>query len=640
MRNRLLSVALLVAVLTPFAVAKDKDKEKNKLNTPGPVQLDQAGDKWARNALKKMSVEQKIGQLLMIWARAEFLNVNSAEYIRMRDTMRRLHIGGFGLTVRVDGPFLLRNEPYEAAMLTNQLQRDSEFPLLFAADFERGLSMRLYGATVFPHAMAFGADGNLADAEAFGRITAEESRAIGVHWNWFPDADVNSNPANPIINTRSFGEDPAMVGKMVAAYIQGAHEGGMLTTAKHFPGHGDTATDSHLGLAAVDGDVNRLESVELPPFQDAINAGVDAIMVAHVSVKALEPDPNKVATTSPAIVTGLLKKKMGFQGLVVTDALDMNGLMRIYSQGGQNPSGAAAVAALKAGDDMILIPGDIEGAYSGMLNAVKSGEIPMSQIDESVLKVLRAKASVGLNKGNLVDVERLKDVVAAPASLATGQRIADAAVTLVRDNGRVLPLKRQARGTPEPTNPYLRVEQTRNQVVAVIFSDDVRSENGRVFERELRQRAPEARVFFVDSRIAGGMTDQILQAVGEAQTVLVPVYAIPSAGRASAQLQDATSNLMQRIVQTAPERTVMIALGNPYVARDFPGVQNYMCTFSNATVSELSAVKALFGEIAIRGKLPVTIPTIAQRGAGIERAQASAQGGNKSDASSKTSAAP
>ena len=634
MLRKLALSALLAACLVPFAAAKDKEK----FQASDPVRLDREGDKWAQKTLKKMSLEQKIGQLIMIWCRAEFLNVKDPEYIRMRDTMQKYHIGGFGMTVRVDGPFLLRNQPYEAAMLLNQLQRESELPLMFAADFERGLSMRLHGTTVFPHAMAFGADGSLADAEAFGRINAKEARAIGVQWNWFPDADVNSNPANPIINTRSFGEDPKQVGALVSAYIKGAHEGGMLTTAKHYPGHGDTATDSHLGLAAVEGDINRLDSIELPPFQDAINAGVDAIMVAHVTVKALEPDPKRVATTSSAVVTDLLKKKMGFQGLVVTDALDMNGLMRIYAGTG-NPSGAAAVAALKAGNDMILIPGDIGGTYNGMLNAVKSGEIPLSQIDESVLKVLRAKASVGLNRARLVDVDNMKEVIAAPEDIATGQRIAEAAVTLVRDNGDLLPLKRQPRGTPEAANPYLRVDQSRNRTVAVIFSDDVRSENGRVFERELRQRVPEARIFFVDPRIAGGMTEQIMQAVGEAQAVIVPVYAIPSAGRVIA-LQDATTNLMQRILQAAPGRTVVIALGNPYIARDFPAVQNYLCTFSNATVSELAAVKALFGEIAIRGKLPVTIPQVAQRGTGIERGAQTAQQGRAKDASSKTAAAP
>lgn len=635
MLKRLALFAVLVALLVPFAYAKDKEK----FQAPGPVRLDKEGDKWARNTLKKMSLEQKIGQLIMIWCRAEFLNVQDPEYVRMRDTMRKYHIGGFGLTVRVDGPFLLRNQPYEAAMLVNQLQRDSDLPLMFAADFERGLSMRLHGVTVFPHAMAFGADGSVADAEAFGRIVAREARAIGVEWNWFPDADVNSNPANPIINTRSFGEDPKMVGELISAYIKGAHEGGMLTTAKHYPGHGDTATDSHLGLSAVTGDIQRLDTIELPPFQDAINAGVDAVMVAHLTVKSLEPDPNRVATTSPAVVTDLLKKKMGFQGLVVTDALDMNGLMRIYRDSG-NPSGAAAVAALKAGNDMILIPGDIDGTYNGMLNAVKSGEVPLAQIDASVLKVLRAKASVGLHKAKLVDVDQMNDVIATPEDVATGQRIADAAVTLVRDNGQVLPMKKQPRGTPEPSNPYLRVEQTRNRTVAVVFTDDVRSEYGRVFELELRRRVPEARVFFVDSRIAGGMAEPILQAVGEAQSVIVPVFAFPSAGKGTAGLQNATSNLMERIVQTAGAHAIVVALGNPYIIQGIPQAQNYMCTFSSETVSERAAVKALFGEIPIRGKLPVTIPQVAERGSGIERGLQAAQQGGAKDASSKTSAAP
>src|SRR5689334_21708540 len=213
MLKRLALCAVLVSCLVPSAIAKDKEKEKDKFQAVGPVQLDKEGDKWARSTLKKMSVEEKIGQLLMIWCRAEFLNVKNPEYIRMRDTMKKYHIGGFGMTVRVDGPFLLRNQPYEAAMLINDLQCELEYPLMFAADFEHGLSMRLHGVTVFPHAMAFGADGNPADAEAFGKIVAKEARAIGVQWNWFPDADVNSNPANPIINTRSFGEDPKKIGR-------------------------------------------------------------------------------------------------------------------------------------------------------------------------------------------------------------------------------------------------------------------------------------------------------------------------------------------------------------------------------------------------------------------------------------------
>ena len=285
----------------------------------------------------------------MIWCRASFLNVESPEYLQWRDAMQKYHVGSFAMTVHVDGPFLLRTEPYEAAELLNRLQKESKLPLLFAADFERGVATRLMGTTNFPHAMAFGADGKMEDAETFGRITAQEARAVGVHWNFFPDADVNSNPANPIINTRSFGEDPKQVGDLVTAYIKGAHAGGMLTTVKHFPGHGDTATDSHLGVASVNVDRAHLDSIELPPFRQAIAAGVDSVMVAHVTVPALDPDPNHVATISPHVVSDLLEKQLGFKGLIVTDALDMAGLTHLFA----NDIGRAAVEAFKAGNDLL-----------------------------------------------------------------------------------------------------------------------------------------------------------------------------------------------------------------------------------------------------------------------------------------------
>ena len=265
------------------------------------------------------------------------------------------------MTVHVDGPFLLRSEPYEAAELLNRLQKDSKLPLLFAADFERGVATRLMGATNFPHAMAFGADGKLEDAETFGRITAQEARAIGVHWNFFPDADVNSNPANPIINTRSFGEDPKQVGDLVSAYIKGAHEGGMLTTVKHFPGHGDTATDSHLGVASVNVDRSSSRLDRIAAFRQAIAAGVDAVMVAHVTVPALDSDPNHVATISPEVVSDLLEKQLGFKGIVVTDALDMAGLTHLFA----NDIGRAAVEAFKAGNDLLLIPADLPRLVPG-----------------------------------------------------------------------------------------------------------------------------------------------------------------------------------------------------------------------------------------------------------------------------------
>ncbi len=620
----------ILAVILCIAIAAFS---KDKFQHPGPIHLDRNGEKWAEKTLRKLSLDEKVGQMFMIWARVVFMNVDGPQYTALRDAMRKYHVGAFGVSVPYEGGFLYKNEPYETAMLLNQLQRDSDLPLIFAADFERGLDMRLHGVTAFPHAMAFGAAGKPEYAEAFGRITAEEARAVGVHWNFFPVADVNSNPANPIINTRSFGEDPQQVGDLVAAYIRGAKQEGMLTTAKHFPGHGDTDTDTHLDFARVGGDLARLNSVELPPFRRAIEAGVDSVLIAHVTVPALEPDPNRVATTSPAIVTGLLKEKLGFKGLVITDAMDMNGLMRLYYGKGENPSGRAAVEAVKAGNDMILIPQDLDGAYNGILKAVRSGEIAESRIDESVLKILKAKASLGLHRARLVDIEAVNKIVDRPENVATGRAIAEDAIALVRDNGRVLPLKKT--GTAAASNPYVSVEETAKHMAVVLFTDDMRSDTGRTFERELRARAPDAQIIPVDLRSAAGMADEVLAAVGRVQTVLAAIYVSPVAGktvkaggtlRNTVSLADAPAELLRRILTQAGERTVVIALGNPYLAADFPQAQNYMCTFSNSAVSEAAAVEALFGEIKLHGKLPVTIPGYAARGTGLDHFQRTPEG--------------
>src|SRR5579863_2656076 len=621
---RKLALVLLLPLLVCAASAE------NRYQTGRPVHLDGNGEKWAEKTLRKLSTEEKVGQLFMIWVRAEFLNVESPEYLQLRDTMRRYHVGSFAMTVPWDPPFLHRSEPYEAAVLLNRLQQDSKLPLLIAADFERGLSMRLHGTTEFPHAMAFGAAGKQEYAEAFGRITALEARAIGVHWNFFPVADVNSNPANPVINTRSFGEDPQQVGDLVAAYIRGARANGMMTTAKHFPGHGDTATDSHLGLAEVTGDLARLNSVELPPFRRAIEAGVDSVMVADVTVPALDPRTDHVATTSSPIVTGLLRGQLGFQGIVVTDGLDMAGLTSLYAA----DIGRTAVDAFKAGNDLLLLPVDLEACYRRMAEAVKSGEISSARLDASVLKILKAKASVGLHKNRVVKLEAISELVGRPANMAVGEQVANDAITLVRDSGKVLPLK--PAGTTPVHLPYQDVDVLHNRLVVVILSEDVRTDAGRGLERQIHQRVPDANVIYVDSRIAEGMSAKILKATGEAQAVVVATYVVPVAGRAllgrngavtnSVSLDDASAVLLKQVLESGADKTVVLAMGNPYVAQSFPEIQSYLCAFSNVPVSEAAVVKALFGEIPIRGHLPVTIPGIAVRGAGIERPAHIAEG--------------
>jgi beta-N-acetylhexosaminidase len=635
MRKKLVLLGVLLA-LCRLALGED-------FQHPGRVKLDRDGDRWAQRTLKKLSLEEKIGQLFMVRVQAQFLDLRSPDYLRLQEQIAKFHLGSVLVTVPAEGPFLYKTEPYEVAMLVNQLQRDSKLPLIVAADFERGLSMRLNGATIFPHAMAFGAAGKPELAEQFGKIVAREARAVGVEWNFFPVADVNSNPANPIINTRAFGEDPEQVAALEVAYIQGARQEGMLTTAKHFPGHGDTASDSHLGLAAVNRTRDQIEQIDLLPFRSAISAGVDSIMVAHVTAPALEPDAAKVATTSEAIINGLLKQELGFQGLVVTDALEMGALTRLYPQGGPAASGRAAVDAFKAGNDMLLLPSDLKGAYQGLLEAVRSGEISEARMNESVLKILRAKASVGLHKARLVDMNAVAARVAQPESLVLAQQVAVSSLTLVRENGQVLPLQSTLarrnghpdkelsinNGTSTASRAYGNLERQAAPLLCVILTDDVRTENGRQLERELRRREPEVQVVYLDSRFAAAMAAEVQNVARSAGKILVAVYMVPTAGRAikkegsvatnSVSLAQTPATVLQSILDVARQKTVVVAFGSPYIAADFPEIENYLCAYSNVPISENAVVQALYGQTAIQGHLPVTIPGIGPRGAGIQK---------------------
>jgi beta-N-acetylhexosaminidase len=606
---QLLRIGLAIALFLlsgPSRLALDKHSESPRKHSQ------KEGKEWAEATLGALSLDEKVGQLFMVRLRVELLH-RKPEYDRLRDSIRKYHVGSLAMSAPRSGRPLRRDRRYETVILLNQLQEESKLPLLVAGDFEQGvLPARLFGTTVFPHAMAFGAAGKVAYAEDFGRITAQESRAIGVHWNLFPVADVNSNPANPIIGTRAFGANPQQVGDLVAAYIRGARANGMLTTAKHFPGHGNTATDSHLAVPKVDEDLKTLTTVDLPPFRSAIAAGVDAIMTAHVRVPALDPDPNRVATTSPRVVTDVLKNQLGFKGLVLADALDMAGLSRFY---GANP-GRAAVDAFKAGNDVLTMPADLDASYRSVLEAVRSGEISQDRLNESVLKILRAKASLGLDKNRLVDVTAIPRVVGSPQNIAVGQRISDDSVTLVRDNGKLLPLRTWG---SNKSLTQRASKELRRGTLAVILCDNVRAEDGRVLEREIRARLPDVRVVYVDPRVAPERSDLVVKSAEQAGKVIVAVYIVPSAARSMkvgrtskhpASLPDSTSELLNRILARAADRTLVLAMGSPYLTDDFPEIQNYICTFSNASVSEISAVRALFGEIPIRGQLPVILTNV------------------------------
>ncbi len=400
---------------------------------------------------------------------------------------------------------------------------------------------------------------------------------------------------------------------MVDAYIEGAHRGGMLTTVKHFPGHGDTDTDSHLSLARVNGNTDRLNSVELVPFRSAIAAGVDSVMVGHLLVPAIEPDPNLPASISAKVITGLLKEQLGFHGLIVTDALDMAGLTKVFTGSEHDIAAAEAVAAVRAGNDMVIIPGDLDGAASGLLNAIKKGEISEARVDESVLKILCMKASLGLNRNRVVDLSAVEKDVAQPKSGVIAQKATDEAVTLVSDTGKIVPLPGHA--------------GRRGAIVAVVFTDRVQgSEGGREFVAELRKHAPGTPVFFVDEANAGFVANDVMDAVRNAGYVIALAEAVPNPRRTteghtggSAGLDSKPMQLLSDIVVTAGPKTIVAAFGNPYTGGSIPGVQTYVCTFSNTPGSASSLVDALFGEVPIHGRLPVTIPGFAIRGAGLDR---------------------
>jgi beta-N-acetylhexosaminidase len=386
----------------------------------------------------------------------------------------------------------------------------------------------------------------------------------------------------------------------------------MLTTLKHFPGHGDTDVDSHLNLARVNAPLERLNAVELPPFEAGIKAGSDAVMIAHVAFPALEPDSTKIATTSKKVVTGLLREQMGFKGVVVSDAMEMKGLTKLYPGDSSKAAGRAAVETVKAGQDLLELPSDLDGTFNGLLQAVRSGEISRAQIDASVRRLLLVKAKAGLDTPgkHLVDLNQIQYSVGKPSSYALAQEVADHAVTLVRDDNHMVPLQR---GESAP-------------VLVLIFVSDAHGDEGRVLEREIRSRIPAARVIYIDRRSAAVEAEGIATLASKAQRIVAAVYSVSQPGpveaaatTASGLSAEGSAGILRNILSSAGERTVVLALGSPYSILNFPTERSYLCMYSWVPTSEKSAVKALFGEIPIHGKLPVTLPGIAKRGDGIDK---------------------
>ena len=577
---------------------------------------------WVEQTLKHLSLEEKVGQMLQVRIYADYQDLPNPEYLYVRDQIRKYHIGSVDLDARMIGPNLVKASPLQVAKTLNQLQSDSELPLLVGADIERGLASRVSQVPEFPFPMAFGAIADPELVEQFGAIAALEARAIGIHWAFGPVADVNSNPANPIINTRSFGEDPHQVSSLVAAYIRGAHRNGMVVAVKHFPGQGDTATDPHVKVTRIEADRDHLNRYEFPPFEAAISAGADSVMLAQASAPALDADETRIATTSPKIVEGVLRKELGFQGLVLTDALEMRGLMGLYPLDA-NPSAKIAVDAVKAGDDVLMLPLNLDAAFSGIVAAVRSGEIPESRIDASVKRILRMKAAVGLDKSRFVDLDHLRSVFSGPDPAEFAQRISDSAVTLVRSSGGVLPLTASSNELiGKSISQDARTASKDHKLVVITFADSPGSRLGPTFEKELKVHRPDAEVFhyFNDHRGSNALASEVLSAAKSADEVVIAAFMTHATGRQLVSrgivrtvvgLSGEGAQLLGDIVDANPAKTVVIALGSPYLIEDYPKIQNYICTYSLTPTGEVTAVRALFGEIQNHAKLPVTLPGVA-----------------------------
>jgi beta-N-acetylhexosaminidase len=592
---RKLSRWLLPLALLSMATTGSTQKSTRAPAAPTAAKLSPEGQRWVSETLQSMSLDEKIGQLFAVWAYGSFLSTESQDYKDLLRDVEEKHIGTFAIQTQ-GSPLgiVVRSRVYPTAVLVNMLQRHAKVPLLVAADFERGTSMRVEEGSSFPHSMAVAATGRPEDAYTMGKITALEARAIGVPWIFAPDADVNNNPENPIINTRSFGEDPARVSQFVAAFVRGVEENGGMATAKHFPGHGDTSTDSHLDLPLVSSDRAHLEQVELAPFRAAIAAGAGSIMTGHLAVAALEPDPNVPATMSPKITTDLLRGEMGFDGLVVTDALDMGGVTVRY------PPGEVAVRSILAGADVLLVPPVLDAALQAVHEAVASGRIPMARIDDAVTRVLRAKAKLGLNKSKLVDLEAIAGTFDRPEYDAAALDIADRGVTLLRDDQHLLPL--------DSTKPL--------RVLLVAASGDVDPTPASDLESELRWRVDSLASVRIDTRFARADAAK-LPSPDTYDVAIAAIFVRVTDRKGSIGLPDDESAVIDRLL-AAGKPVVVACFGSPYLAERFPSAKTWIAAFSTMDVAQWAVGRALFGQIAVAGKLPVNIPGVAALGSGLD----------------------
>ena len=547
---------------------------------------------WVELTLASMTLEQRAGQVMMVRAFGEYYAADAAQRHRLTGMVQSLELGGV---------ILFRSEAYEAAALIADLQRTAtnfgQPPLLVAADFEWGAEFRVGGAVPYPTAMAVGATGNIKAAEWMGRASGRDARALGIHWIFAPVADVNSNPRNPVINVRAFGENPDQVGRFAAAFISGAQASGSMATAKHFPGHGDTGVDSHIDMPVLRVDSQRLQAVELAPFRAAIEAGVSSIMTAHLSVPAITADEHLPATLSHAVLTDLLRNQLDFKGLVVTDAMEMGGINRHWW------SGQAAVQALAAGADMVLLPPFPNAVRDAIVRAVESGELSAERLDAAVRLVLQYKARLGLHlslaEASLADLPNRF----APASDALrAEEVGVAAVTLLRDRNEIFPLD----------------ARDRHRVLVVGISDTDAPVDVTTLSTSLRESLEDVTSRSIDGRTNGEEVAALMAEASRASVVVMAVRARVRSNQEKITLPEKQQRYGQ-MLSSLDVPVIMVALGSPYVVGAFPDAGAAVAAYGWSQPLQRALASAFTGKTTWDGQLPVTVPGVYPLGFGIKK---------------------
>ncbi len=535
--------------------------------------------------LDSLPLRARVAQLVMPWIPGTYAAADDPGYAKARAWVDSLQVGGIIASI---------GSPLDIAAKLNVLQESAAIPLLVASDLEGGTAMRFLGGTAFPTNMGVGATGRELDAYQMGRITAVEGRAVGIHLDFAPVADVNNNAANPIINTRSFGEDPGAVATLVAAEVQGLQEHGMLATAKHFPGHGDTGTDSHISLPVIDAPWARLDSVELVPFRAAVKAGVTAVMSAHIAMPGVDSGQVRPATLTPSLLTGVLRDSLGFTGLVVTDALDMGGVVKLYGPG------ESAVLALLAGADLLLQPADPAVAIDAVVAAVEQGRVTEDRLNASVRRVLELKRRLGLFQRRTVSLDSIMDAVGTAPHQAIARDVTARSLVLVKDSGGVVA---GLRGRPQP-------------VSLLVYADDPGSSLGAALANDLRAAGYGVTVFRLYPASGPASYDSARTALAANPVAVVAASVRVSAWSGTIALPAHVAALVDSTALKQP--TVLVSFGSPYLLQQVPSVQGYLLAWAGRAINELAAGAALTGRADISGHLPITLDAAHPRGAGIE----------------------